>query len=145
MKSKDEPTICEHCDFKSCTKIGFSLHMKKVHGNGIEHHMKKVKTQSIRNVECKRCDMKFSGRKNLWIHMKNTANDNPIKCSNCVFKACNKFCLVCHMNKNHKTVEDGKVFKNDTLTSDLECATWLPETREPEKKTRESRHRAGQV
>ena len=27
----------------------------------------------------------------------------------------------------------------------LECATWLPETREPEKKTRESRHRAGQV
>ena len=27
----------------------------------------------------------------------------------------------------------------------LECATWLPETREPEKKTRESRHRAGQI
>ena len=27
----------------------------------------------------------------------------------------------------------------------VECATWLPETREPEKKTRESRHRAGQI
>ena len=27
----------------------------------------------------------------------------------------------------------------------VECATWLPETREPEKKTCESRHRAGQV
>ena len=27
----------------------------------------------------------------------------------------------------------------------VECPTWLPETREPEKKTRESRHRAGQI
>ena len=27
----------------------------------------------------------------------------------------------------------------------VECATWLPETREPEKKTRESRHRAGHI
>ena len=28
---------------------------------------------------------------------------------------------------------------------ELKCATWLPETREPEKKTRESRRRAGQI
>ena len=27
----------------------------------------------------------------------------------------------------------------------VECPTWLPETRGPEKKTRESRHRAGQI
>ena len=34
---------------------------------------------------------------------------------------------------------------NQDATLKLECATWLPETREPKKKPRESRHRPGQV
>ena len=116
MKSKDESTICEHCDFNSCTKLGFSIHMKKVHG--IKHHMQKFKTNSIQNVECKICDMKFSGKKNLWIHMKNRANDKPIKCKNCVFKACTNLGLACHINKNHNTVQERKYFEKTTLTSD---------------------------
>ena len=35
--------------------------------------------------------------------------------------------------------------KKNTWNIRLECATWLPETWEPEKKTCESRHRTGQV
>ena len=57
MQSKDEPTICEHSDFKSYTELGFSNHVKKVHGI----KPKLIHDAETANKRCNKCgeQMKF--------------------------------------------------------------------------------------
>ena len=56
----------------------------------------------------------------------------------------NEFLNCKQLYMEYKPLKEGYV-PQDEVPLYVECPTWLPETREPEKKTRESRHRAGQV
>ena len=91
MKTKDELKMCESCDFKSCTKLGFSYHMKKVHG---------IKLPKLRNkICCNFCDYKTDSKAWLDIHMK--SKDEPTICEYCDFKSCTKLGFSNHMKKVH--------------------------------------------
>ena len=111
MKSKDEPTICEHCDFKSCTNHGVSLHMNKVHG--IKHHMKKVKTESIplNGFKCPKCDQKFHNRVNLQYHEK--CKQEVQICEDCGFKSCTYLGFLSHLRKTHGKKSEKSNIKDD--------------------------------
>ena len=87
LKTKDELTMCESCNFKSCTKLGFSHHMKKVHGLN----------QS--GFECPKCDQKFHSSVLLRSHEK-TKQDEHI-CEDCGFKSCTYLGFLSHLRKTH--------------------------------------------
>ena len=87
MKTKDELTMCESCNFKSCTKLGFSHHMKKVHGLN----------QS--GFECPKCDQKFHSRVTLRSHEK--TKQELQKCEDCGFKSCTYLGFLSHLRKMH--------------------------------------------
>ena len=92
MKSKDEPTICEHSDFKSYTELGFSNHVKKVHG---------IKPKLIHDVEttnkrCNKCTKQFSHIRSLEIHT--ATKEEFTNCELCGFKSCAKIGKATHMN-----------------------------------------------
>ena len=111
-KSKGELRMCEHCDFKSCTKIGFSNHMKKVHG--IKHHMKKVKTESIplNGFKCPKCDQKFHNRVNLQYHEK--CKQEVQICEDCGFKSCTYLGFLSHLRKTHGKKSEKSILKEYT-------------------------------
>ena len=95
MKSKDEPTICEHCDFKSCTKLGFSNHVKKV--DGIKPKL--IHDAETKNKNCNKCGRQFSHIRSLEIHT--ATKDEQTNCELCGFKSCTKIGMATHKRNNH--------------------------------------------
>ena len=70
MKTKDKPKMCESCDFESCTKLGFSNHMKNIHGTKVP--------KLCNRICCNFCDYKTDSKAWLDIHMK--SKDEPKIC-----------------------------------------------------------------
>ena len=100
LKTKDELTMCESCNFKSCTKLGFSHHMKKVHGLN----------QS--GFECPKCDQKFHSSVLLRSHEK-TKQDEHI-CEDCGFKSCTYLGFLSHLRKTHGKKSEKSILKEYT-------------------------------
>ena len=91
MATKDELTYCDLCDFKSCTKLGMTTHMRKNHGPKLE--------RNLNGFKCPKCDQKFHSRRNLRSHEK--AKQDVQKCEDCGFKSCTYFGLLNHQKKVH--------------------------------------------
>jgi NAD-dependent SIR2 family protein deacetylase len=105
MKSKDKPTICEYCGFKSCTKVGFYIHMKKV------HDIKLKRKKHGHKLECPKCDQKFYSRVNLRSHEK--TKQELQKCEDCGFKSCTYVGFFSHLRKMH-----GKEYEKSNIKDD---------------------------
>ena len=106
LKTKDELKMCESCDFKSCTKLGFSNHMKKIHGT------KLPKLIQLNGFECPKCDQKFHSSVNLRSHEK-TKQDEHI-CEECGFKSCTYLGFLSHLRKTHGKKSEKSIIKEYT-------------------------------
>ena len=84
IKTMDEPTKCNLCNFKSCTNIGMRYHKLKIHGE---------KTQKIRS-DCFKCNHKHAA-----IYIK--TEGEPRKCNVCDFMSCTKLGMTLHRRKSH--------------------------------------------
>ena len=108
MASKDELTNCDLCDFKSCTKKGMGLHMKKCHASKMKPKKPSagnIMKKRARLFNCNKCDQKFHIRASLIFHEKKI-RDEVLSCSKCDFKSCTNMGLAIHLRKVHNITSD---------------------------------------
>ena len=129
---------CEYCEFKSCTRIGLSSHVKFEHtaqtqsetqtqipSNEVKRetpeYFKKSKYKvSSRPFACDKCDAAYKSSVNLMEHKKTSGYKEGQKyvCHKCQAEFCTRFMQNKHMNKIHskKKVEVAKIEESkDTI------------------------------
>merc|ERR1711884_965361 len=89
--------ICHMCSFKSCTKMGLNLHKNR-------SHAKMTKAQLKGKLQCSRCDLLFSDRRDLENHQKKQTFILKT-CDSCSFKSCTMLGLMKHQKKNHDSTK----------------------------------------
>ena len=106
---------CEYCEFKSCTKIGLTSHVKFEHASNEEISSNEVKRQipeyfkkskykvSSRPFACDKCDAAYKSSVNLMEHKKTSGYKEGQKyvCHKCQAEFCTRFMQNKHMNKMH--------------------------------------------
>ena len=89
--------ICHMCSFKSCTKMGLTLHKNR-------SHAKMTKEQLKDKLQCSRCDLLFSDRRDLENHQKKQTFILKT-CDSCSFKSCTMSGLMKHQKNNHDSTK----------------------------------------
>ena len=108
VNSEEESTLCEICDFKSVSKKGLDVHMRRKHGN-IEQLDRNIEDKN--STTCELCDTKYCSEGGLENHIRRVHEEedwkhakrlrNPNWCSICDLSLTDIEAYERHMSYKH--------------------------------------------